>query len=77
MVPKLNVAPEATSEVKVLKVQLSAPVGATQVTAAVHTSTSVFWVMSAGMPEMVGASLSSTVTSKLLEVVLPLMSVDV
>ena len=57
--------------------QLSAEVGATQVTTAPQTPASVFTAMSAGKSTIVGASLSVTVMVKLASNVFELASVAV
>ena len=64
-------------DVNVVTAQLSAASGATQVTTALQLPASAVWVMSAGVPEMVGASSSVMVTVKLSLTVLPEGSVAV
>ena len=77
VVPTAKVLPEAMSEVKVDTAQLSEAVGSVQLTAAEQLPASLVCVMSAGMPLMLGASSSVTVTLKVDEVVFPWMSVAV
>ena len=77
MVPGAKSSPGSWSEVRLAMPQLSSAVGAVQVTSARQTSGSVFCAMSAGIPLMVGSSSSVTVISKVLEVVLPWISVEV
>ena len=57
--------------------QLSSAVGVVQLTSAEQLPMSLDTVMSAGMPSMLGASLSATVTVKEEEVELPAASVAV
>jgi len=73
-VPRKKVVPGAMSDERVT-LQLSVAVGSVQVTAVVQRPASVFWVMSAGVPEMTGSSLSTTVMSK--EAVVTLLEVSV
>ena len=75
MAPTEKVAPGLCEEVNVAMSQLSAAVGAVQVTMAEQLPASLVWVMSVGMPLMAGSSSSVTVTVKVLVVVLPWMSV--
>ena len=75
--PTGNSSPGLWLEVNVAMAQLSAAVGSVQVTAAMHSPASLVWLMSAGMPLMTGSSSSVTVTSNVLVVVLPWMSVAV
>ena len=75
--PTANVSPESWVEVKLGTPQLSAAVGAVHVTTALQLPVSLVWLMSAGMPLMLGASSSVTVTVKLDVVTLPWMSVAV
>ena len=70
MVPTAKVSPGLWVEVNVSTLQLSAAVGAVQVTAVEQSPASAVWEMSAGVPEMVGFSLSVTVTLKLTVVTL-------
>ena len=77
VVPRKKVVPEATSGVNVSMAQLSDAVGSVQVTAVVQSPASVVTVMSAGIPLMVGTSLSVTVMLKLSVVAFPAASVAV
>jgi len=63
--------------VKVVTAQLSEDVGATQFTTALQLPASLLTVMLAGVPLMLGASSSVTVTVKLDVVVLPAASIAV
>ncbi len=69
--------PEEELQVTISIPQLSEAVGSVQVTTAPQTPGSLVWVMSAGMPLIVGASSSVTVTVKLAVVLVPLESVAV
>ena len=60
--------------VKLVTAQLSSEVGAVQVTSAEQGPKSLFWVMSEGIPDMVGSSVSFTITAKLSEWSLPAAS---
>ena len=71
VVPTAKELPEAKSESKESIPQLSAAEGSVQVTVVAHKPASAEAVMSEGMPLMLGASLSVTVTVKLSVVVLP------
>ena len=64
MLPTLNVSPEDASPEKEATEQLSAAVGAVQVTTALHWPASLDTVISVGVPEIAGSSLSVTVTVK-------------
>ena len=77
VVPRKKVVPDAMSELSETPGQLSAAVGSVQVTAVVQRPASVFWVMSAGVPLIVGFSLSVTMTLKVAVAVLPEVSVAV
>ena len=78
VVPSANVVPEALLTVTVgWAVQLSAAVGAVHVTTASHEVALDATVMFAGTLVHVGSSVSFTVTVKLAEVALPLLSVAV
>ena len=74
VVPRKKVVSEAMSELSETPGQLSAAVGSVQVTAAEQLPASFVRVMSAGMPLIVGFSLSSTVTVKEEEEVFPAAS---
>jgi len=71
VVPRKKVVPDAMSEVSETPGQLSAAVGSVQVTAVVQRPASVFWVISAGVPEIVGFWLSVTMTLKVEVTVFP------
>ena len=71
VVPTGKVSPGAASEVNVFTAQLSAAVGAVQVTAAEQLPASLVWVMLAGIPLMDGASSSVTVMLNAAVVVFP------
>ena len=75
--PTAKASPLSWVEVKLATLQLSLAVGAVQVTTALHSPASAVWVMSAGMPEICGASTSLMVTVKLDVLMLPWMSVAV
>ena len=77
MVPTAKVSPESWVEVKLVTLQLSSAVRAAQVTSALHRPASLETVMLAGVPEMVGSSLSVTVMVKLDVVALLAASVGV
>ena len=77
MVPTAKVSPGLWVDVNVSTLQLSAAVGAVQVTAAEQLPVSLDCEMSAGVPEMVGFSLSVTVTLKLDVTEFPAASVAV
>jgi len=75
--PTAKVSPGLWLDVNVSTAQLSDAVGSVQLTTAEQSPASAVWVMSAGVPLMVGSSSSVTVTVKELVVVLPWMSVAV
>ena len=77
MVPRKKVVPDAISEDRLTPGQLSAAVGSVQVTAVVQSPASAVTVMSAGVTDMVGSSLSTTITLKVVEEVFPEASVAV
>ena len=77
MVPTGKASPLLWSEVNVSMEQLSAAVGAVQVTTALQLPASLEAVRSPGLPLMTGASLSVTVMVKLAVDELPWMSVAV
>jgi heme A synthase len=77
VVPTANVAPGACDEVNEATSQLSEDVGASHVTTAEQLPASAVWVMSAGVPAIAGSSSSVTVMSKLVDELLPWMSVAV
>ena len=73
VVPKGKIDPGVWDFVQVILpdvVQLSATVGSTQVTTALHESVSLSWVISVGQSDITGISLSVMVTVKLQLVVL-------
>ena len=74
--PRLNVLPEAMSEVRVATAQLSVTVGSVSVTTASQEPGSVDTVSFTSVPK-VGASLSVTVTLKLVVAEFPARSVEV
>ena len=76
MVPTSKESPGLCVDVMTAE-QLSAVVGAAQVTAVSHSPVSAVCVMLAGIPEMVGASSSVMVMSKDVVVLLPQSSVAV
>jgi len=75
--PTGNVAPGLCEDVRLATAQLSVAVGSVHVTTALQLPASLVCVMSAGVPLMLGASSSVTVTVKLDVAVLPWMSVAV
>ena len=75
--PTGKLSPLLWVEVKVDVAQLSEVVGSVQLTAAAQRPASLVCMMSAGVPLMVGASPSVTVTVKLAVAVLPWISVAV
>ena len=75
--PTAKVSPLLWVEVRVDTAQLSEAVGSVQLTAAEQLPASLLCVISAGMPLMLGASSSVTVTLKLDVLLLPWMSVAV
>ena len=77
MVPTGKVSPLLWSEVNVSTEQLSAAVGAGQVTTALQLPASLSCVMAPGVPVITGLSLSFTVTVKEVVSELPAASVAV
>ena len=76
VLPTLKLSPGLWVEVRVV-LQLSALVGGVQVTNAAQSPLSAVWVMFAGVPAIVGSSLSVTVMSKLAVTEDPFTSVAV